>query len=388
MNLKKVYFLFAALFFYYILSPILLIIYYQIDGFSVSFIRHALDFSYSKTSNKEGFDKIYFILADRLYLYKIIQNENYKYYEIFSISFSIIFFLKLYYFLKNIKVIHARFVVEDQKFILITISIICIFFLLKDLLLIINYYYSTKTIIRDELYELINNRKTYLNILIFVSVINFKLSQKLSYLSYSLILVYDGLSLSRYSIFILVILHYFINIDLNRKNLIKWFYFFLIIFSIIFYRIVIQNRQMLTFFSESFDVRLGSQITFNYFHNITLEIFFFENIKFILRDFFYLDFFIINPLQKSNFPIFSARGFDTIICYFLVFIVYITFYFFLVANVKINIEFINCSNIFLLISLFRGNFVHNLNFVIKLYLLVIFIQWLIKILRRLKLKVV
>jgi len=93
-------------------------------------------------------------------------------------------------------------------------------------------------------------------------------------------------------------------------------------------------------------------------------------------------------LQKKDFPIFSARGIDTIICYFFVFIVYIIFLLILIINFKISLDFINCSTIFLLISLFRGNFVHNLNFVIKLYLLIISIQWLIKILRQLKLKVV
>ena len=85
--------------------------------------------------------------------------------------------------------------------------------------------------------------------------------------------------------------------------------------------------------------------------------------------------------------IFSARGIDTIICYFFVFIIYIISLFILIINFKITVEFINCSAIYLLISLFRGNFVHNLNFVIKLYLLVFFIQWLIKLLRQLKSKV-
>jgi len=259
--------------------------------------------------------------------------------------------------------------------------------LLKDLLLLINYYYSAKIILREELYNLIENRKTYLNILIFSSVINFKLNKKLSYISYSLILLYDVLSLSRYSTFILVIMHYFINVDFNRKNIAKWFYFFLIIFSVIFYRTIIQNRHIITSFSDSFDIRLGSEITFENLQNITFQSFFTENIKFILRDFFYLDFSNINLLQKKDFPIFSARGIDTIICYFLVFIIYIISLFILIINLKISNEFINCSAIFLLISLFRGNFVHNLNFVIKLYLLVFFIQWLIKILRQLKSKV-
>jgi hypothetical protein len=385
MNLKKISILFLVLFFYYILSPTILIKYYQINEATINVVQYYLEGL--KYNNLNDVPDIYRFIGERIYLYKKIHNENYKYYEIFSICFLIFFTLILYNFFKNIKLNYPKFIIKDNNIIFTLMSVICIFFLLKDLLLLINYHYSTKIIQREELYNLIENRKTYLNILIFSSVINFKLSKKLSYISYSLILLYDFLSLSRYSTFILVIMHYFVNVDFNRKNITKWFYFFLIIFSVIFYRTIIQNRHLITSFSDSFDVRLGSEITFENLQNITPQIFFIENIKFILRDFFYLDFSNINLLQKKDFPIFSARGLDTIICYFFVCVIYIIFLFILIINFKISNEFINCSTIFLLISLFRGNFVHNLNFVIKLYLLVLFIQWLIKILRQLKLKV-
>jgi hypothetical protein len=387
MKLKKICLLFLAFFIYYILSPIILIEHYQINELSISAIKELVNISDANPFTNDAAN-IYKFIGSRVFLYKKIHNENYKYYEFFSILFLILFFFISCHYLKNIKLSYPKFIIKDQKIIFTFIITICIFFLLKDLLLLINYHYSTKIILREELYELINNRKTYLNVLIFASVINFKLNKKLSYLSYSLILLYDGLSLSRYSFFILIILHFFVNIDFNRRNLIKWFYFFLIILSIIFYRIILQNLNLLTFFLDSWDVRLGSEVTFENLKNITHQTFFIENIKFILRDFFFIDYPNINFLQKRDFPSFAARGIDTIICYFLVFIIYIISLFFLIKNFKISIEFINCSNIFLLISLFRGNFVHNLNFVIKLYLLVFFIQWLIKILRRLKLKVV
>lgn len=385
MNLKKIYFLFLVLFIYYILSPTILIKYYQINEVTINVVQYYLEGLRYKTLN--DIPDIYKFIGERIYLYKKIHNENYKYYEIFSICILFFFTFILYNFFKNIKLNYPKFIIKDNNIIFTLMSAICIFFLLKDLLLLINYHYLAEIIQRAELYNLIENRKTYLNILIFSSVINFKLSKKLSYISYSLILLYDVLSLSRYSTFILVIMHYFVNVDFNRKNITKWFYFFLIIFSVIFYRTIIQNRHLITSFSDSFDVRLGSEITFENLQNITPQIFFIENIKFILRDFFYLDFSNINLLQKKDFPIFSARGLDTIICYFLVFVTYIIFLYILIINFKISNEFINCSIIFLLISLFRGNFVHNLNFIIKLYLLVFFIQWLIKILKQLKLKV-
>ena len=175
MNLKKIYFLFLALFFYYILSPAILIKYYQIDEISLDSVRYVIDSYHNKYLS--DVPNIYKFIGERLYLYKTIQNENYKYYEIFSISFLFIFLFILYSCFKNIKLTHPGFVVKDYKIIFNFVSILCIFFLLKDLILIINYYYSVKIILREELYELINNRKTYLNILIFSSVINFKFNK-------------------------------------------------------------------------------------------------------------------------------------------------------------------------------------------------------------------
>lgn len=387
MNLKKNYYLFLVFFLYYVLSPTILVKYYQIEEFSIESINYIINLGNQIEIDLPG---IYNFTGDRIYIYKKIHNDNYYSYEVFTISFVIIFLFVLYMYFKNIQLNYSRFIVKDkdQKIIFNFISIVCILFLLKDIILLINYYYSAEKILREDLYNLINIRKTYLNILIFVSVVNFRLNKKLSYFSYLSVLLYDVLSQSRYNIFILIILHFFSNVDLTRKNILKWSFLSFILLLIIFYRIIIQNKNILTFFLESFDIRLGSEITFENLKNITYHSFFIENIKFILRDFFYLDYSTVNFLQKEDIPIFSARGFDTIICYFFVFIIYIIILFFLIKNIKISDEFLYCINIFLLISLFRGNFVHNLNFIIKLYLLIFLIQWIIKILRQLKSKVV
>jgi hypothetical protein len=152
--------------------------------------------------------------------------------------------------------------------------------------------------------------------------------------------------------------------------------------------LVLLNRDVFGIFSDSFDIMLGSMISFENLNNINFQMFFIDNIKFILKDFFYLDVFNINFLQKENFPIFSARGIDSIIYHFFAFLIYIITLYFCIKNLKISSAFINSIIVFLIISLFRGNFVHNVNFIIKLYVLIFFIQWLIKILKRLNLKVV
>jgi hypothetical protein len=222
--------------------------------------------------------------------------------------------------------------------------------------------------------------------LIIISVANFSLSRKLSYICYLAVILYDLLTLSRYNIFLLAILHFFVNINFFKKK-INLIYFFLILFFIVIYRLVFLNRDVFGIFSDSFDIMLGSMISFENLKNINFNIFFIDNIKFILKDFFYLDVFNINFLQKENFPIFSARGIDSIIYHFFAFLIYIIILYFCIKNLKISSAFINSIIVFLIISLFRGNFVHNVNFIIKLYVLIFFIQWLIKILRQLKLKV-
>jgi hypothetical protein len=137
MNLKKIYFLFLALFFYYILSPAILIKYYQINEIPIDTIRYVMDSYHNKYLS--DVPNIYKFIGERLYLYKKIQNENYKYYEIFSIFFLFIILFILCSCFKNIKLRNPGFVVKDYKFIFTFVSILCIFFLLKDLTLIINY---------------------------------------------------------------------------------------------------------------------------------------------------------------------------------------------------------------------------------------------------------
>ena len=96
MNLKKIYFLFLALFFYYILSPTILIKYYQINEVTINVVQYYLEGLRRNALNEVP--DIYKFVGERIYLYKKINNENYKYYEIFSICFLIFFTFILYNF--------------------------------------------------------------------------------------------------------------------------------------------------------------------------------------------------------------------------------------------------------------------------------------------------
>jgi hypothetical protein len=389
MDLKKIYLLVFLLSTYYILCPIFLIEYSLINHYSEVSFKFLIDKNFypGKNNNYAFFaaPDIIKIYGQRLLLYKKLYNENYNYYQYLSFLLTFIFIIFSKNFFKKSNQINFKFIITDQKQIFQFVIILCLLFFIKDFYQLIHYYYSSNEILRENLYQLIDNRKTYLTILIIISVINFSLNKKLSYICYVIILLYDLLTLSRYNIFLLLILHFFVNIDFFKKK-INLIYFFLILFFIIFYRLLILNRDIIGFFSDGFDIMLGSLISFENLKNINFHIFFIDNIKFFLKDFFYLDVLNINFLQKENFPMFSARGIDSIINHFFAFLIYIIILYYFIKNLKVSSVFINSITIFLVISLFRGNFVHNVNFIIKLYVLLFFIQWLIKTLRQLNSK--
>ena len=99
-----------------------------------------------------------------------------------------------------------------------------------------------------------------------------------------------------------------------------------------------------------------------------------------LKNYFLLDY--------PEMPTYSIRGADSLICFFIVFIIYSFILRFLIDNFYIDKYFLNCVFAYLLISLFRGNYVHNLNFIIKIYLLIIFLTWTIQKIQQLRLRVV
>lgn len=319
----------------------------------------------------------------------------YNYYNIFSII-SLIIIYKAFQDIFEIKELKTKTnYYNNLCFSLNIIIFICLLLLSKDIYFILKHIYESPLEIfygRDLLYSLINNRKTHLNILIILSVANFKSNPRLSSFSYFLILIYDLITLSRVDIFITLILHYFTNINLdklNKKNIYYLFLLFIFIFIIIFYRYYfLQQNFVRSFFSDAFFLKISSQIFFSNIFNVSFYEYILNNIYFFLNDFFYinskiLNFFILPSGSKSL----SVRGIDSIICYLLVFLIYYYFIYFLIKNFPLNNNLIVSFNFFILIALFRGNSVHTLGFIIKLYLLIIFLQWLIKNLQSLKFKV-
>jgi len=360
------------------------LIYYFI---SIEIIEYFLSTSYVLNYiGKENF--IFFTKHSSIY---------YKYYNIFSIISLIIIYkdFQSIFAIKEPNKIKKNYS-NNISLAFNIVILVCLLLLSKDiysiLKFILKYVYEgplENFYGRNLLYSLINNRKTHLNILIIISVANFKSNPRLSYLSYLLVLIYDFITLSRIDIFILLTLHYFTNLNIYKKKNIYYYLFFLsFILIIIFYRyFFLQQNFIRSFFADAIFLKISSQIFFSNIFNSSFYEYIFNNIYFFLNDFFYanfkiLNFFILPPGLVSL----STRGIDSIVCYLLVFLIYYYFIYFLIKNFCLNNNLIVSSNLFILIALFRGNSVHTLGFIIKLYLLIIFLQWVIKNLQSLKFK--
>jgi hypothetical protein len=321
------------------------------------------------------------------YIAELNEKNYYIYYNSFSLIFLFLIFYilyKIFFSLNNIKKIKVHYYAYNL------VIIICILFLLKDIFYLIKYYFDNDHINRTLLYyDLLNNRRTHLNLLIIISVINFKENKTLSYLSYFLISLYSLLSFSRIELFLLFFCHLVTNISYFEKNFLRKFLIFISIVSFIFfYRFVISGQSFFYLFVEPLHLMISSMIFFKNLLLSNIDNFLHQNINFFLNDFFYLSVNFNNYFVHPNIPTYSIRGIDSLFCFFFVFLVYFFILKLLIRVFYINKYFLNCIFAYLLTSLFRGNFVHNLNFTIKIYLLIILLSWIINKIQRSRLRAV
>jgi len=317
------------------------------------------------------------IFASEIYYISELEIKNYYIqYNFFSLIFLFLIFYilyKIFFLSKNIKKIKINYNAYNL------VIIICILFLLKDIFYLIKYYLNNEQINRTLLYyELLNNRRTHLNLLIIISVINFKDNKTLSYLSYFLIVLYSLLSFSRIEMFLLLFCHVITNISYDKKNFLKTFLILISLISFIFfYRFIISGQSFFYLFIEPLHLMISSMIFFKNLLLSNFDNFLLQNINFFLKDFFYLPVNLNNYFAHPQIPTYSIRGIDSLFCFFFVFLIYFFILKLLIHDFYINKYFLNCIFAYLLISLFRGNFVHNLNFIIKIYLLIILLSWII-----------
>ena len=292
---------------------------------------------------------------------------------------SIIFICLIFFFLKknftNVKTKKNN----EYKLVFLIISLICLYFLIIDLINIINYIVENYPINRSLMYyDILNKRNTHINILILVATASFYENRLLSLFSYLSLITYNILSYSRIELIILIsIIFCTLNIEKKYRNLI-YLSFFLTAVLIVFYRFYLSSQNIIYVLMDPLHLVVN---TFNFINNYEYTKFLLilsENFKFILNDFFYFNIYLDNPFLNDRLPTYSKRGLDTVMAYPLVFIIYLFTLVVLKNFFLITEYFFSSVLVFLIISLFRGNFVHNIGFIIKLYLLIIIFEWLVR----------
>ena len=371
--------LLCALFLFYIITPILLAIFdYEIGGYMLhGYVYYDPEISYILSLIDIFISQYYFLII--------------------ILTFSLILFFTNFIFANSITNSTNDVETKNINKVILILIFPCFFMLILDLLEI--YIYTkhvdyNQSLSRDAIYHLLlDKRKTYINILIILTPIIFNSHKKISILIYLSILLYSVLTLSRFELFLLFVVHVILNIKFSYRNfLIIVFFVFLIIImrSIITYDIHFNTTFFWTVFDqviiESIHVFLSNLTAFTYAKTISFTEYLRENVLFLGNNLFYQNYETIN-LSKQTILYFqnsqnylrnySVSGFSTILIYFPIFILEISFLYFLskkILSPRVFIAFF----VFLSLFWFRGHFIHVCLFLVKLSLLMLFILWIIK----------
>ena len=180
-------------------------------------------------------------------------------------------------------------------------------------------------------------------------------------------------------------MHFIVNVKFNRKNLKLILLLSMILTIAISYRAIFHSGSWQNIFIDPLHLKLSSLRLLQTFKDTDINFYFYinENILFALKNYFYLNFELFNFFQSElsdvdSGRVFSVRGIDTIFIFFPVFILSIVIFLILSNYLKEEINFIQSCNAYLLCIFFRGHFVHNLNFIIKLLVLILIINFLLQ----------
>ena len=298
--------------------------------------------------------------------------------------FSIIFLALIFYYLKKIIFIKKK---KEKNynyfdFVFLFLLIASIILIIIDLYNLIIYFIDNYPINRSLLYyAVLDKRNTHINILIIVATASLNKYKFTSLLGIVLLIAYSILSYSRIELVLLFSILFCIH-RVKKENQITFYSFCLsIIIIIVFYRFFLSSQNIFYILIDPLHLSIN---TFNLIENYNfndLSFILLENVKYIFKDFFYINFQLENFFESKVLPTYSKRGIDTAFIYIIPLIFYLFIfkslnkYFFVSKNLNHSIF------IFLIISLFRGDFVHNIGFIIKLYILVLILEWLIRMIK-------
>ena len=252
--------------------------------------------------------------------------------------------------------------------------------LILDIYKILEYRFDQSHINRSFLYEeILSGRRTHVNIILILSVAIYRENRILSLLTYSLLLAYDVLSFSRVEAIWLVLMHFIVNIDLNKRNANKIISLIIILLIFLAYRGLFFSANWQNIIIDPFHLKLSSFRLFDELNNINLGLQFYliDNLSFLLNDLFYFNFSIHDYFQSNSYErVYSVRGIDTLIIYLIPFITYTSIFFLLQKKINFDQNLINSCGAYLLCIFFRGHFIHNISFIIKLLILIFLMTFL------------
>jgi len=327
--------------------------------------------------------------------------ENYSwvktsYIQIFFFFYNLIFyFLLLRLFSLSIDKFHENKLEVNTKLAINLILFFTIIFVIKDCLILLDNFLNGN-FERTFIYKnFLSGRTTHINVCIILSVLNFRYYRKIAYLGYFLILFYSILSLSRVPMFYMFLLHIILNLELIKKNIKKILLILILIFLIVIYRILFNLDQLnyINLLTDFLALHINTFVFYeNFSQNFKIDQFFLnyikENYYFIMNNIFYFDYTNFNFYETKYFRSLSVRGSDSVMSHFICFLGLISFCcLLLIADKNKNNYLFIVLISYLSIVAFRGNFVHNLAFVLKFYMLIILTTWIIKMLKLLKSKV-
>ena len=386
-NLEVVLFFFFIFFFYY-LVPFIIIL----------FKKNQFFFS-SQTYDYFTFNLIYF---SKEFIFLITVN-------------FLLFFFTFFFVLKNIsqkiiqkkksKIIYSNFIYK------LILYVLCLF-IIFDIINLFKYIYKFSQLnqnfietysfneifklYRENIKEIIFQRRTHYKVLIILSVYFFRFNKNLSLFCYFIIIFSNILSFSRFEILQLFFLHILFNVKITELSKKVIFIFLFFLFIIIFYRFFLFLINTLDFkhilrhvlgdgnsvFLTNFTFLENLKDFSILFSNYAAELFFIylkNNFIYILNDFFKLEieysaivFFSHTKLENFTFAI---SPFLEILAYPLVFLFYIFILFCMKKYSFVKNELLfNLVILTILIFSLRGSLIHELGFLIKFLILVKIIE--------------
>jgi hypothetical protein len=379
-NLEIILFLFFISFFYYFIPIILILLKKNKDFFSSqvkeNYVSELIFFSDGFTIlialNFFLFLFLYFFITKNISSQKI-KNNN----EIKGANFLYKYFLYLIC-------------------LIVIFDIIKIFKNLFEFIQLNEHFIETNTfneifkLYRENIKEIIFQKRTHYKIFIILSVYFFKFDKKTSLFCYFLIFFANILTFSRFEILQLFTLHILFNVrivNINKNFLICIILFLLFLINYRFFLFLYKTEDfyllLTNLFGDGNSVFLTNFIVYenlkaigNFFENHPLDITYIylkDNLFYLLRDFFKVNLETINYFQHysfSNFA-FAISPFTECIIYLPVFSFY-TFilYFMNICSFIKNKLLFNLVFLTILIYSFRGSLLHEMGFLIKFLVLI------------------